>query len=64
MLGRQVLTALDEVLALHRLSGELALTVATETPDPRGARGRAARATLHVAARHARVTSGRGGSAG
>jgi len=61
MLGRQVLTALDEVLALHRLSGELALTVAAEPPDPRGVRGRAARAALHVAAHHARVTSGRGG---
>jgi hypothetical protein len=61
MLGRQVLTALDEVLALHRLSGELALTVAAEPQDPRGVRGRAARAALHVAAHHARVTLGRGG---
>ena len=64
MLGRQVLTALDEVLELHRLSGDLALTVAAESPDPRGARGRAARATLHVAAHRARATSGRGGGAG
>jgi hypothetical protein len=47
-LARQVLTALDEVLALHRLCGELALTVAA---GPAGARmrGRAALATLHVA---------------
>jgi hemerythrin len=55
LLGRQVLTALDEVLALHRLSGDLALAAATQPPDAR-ARGRAARATLHVAAHrpHAR----------
>ena len=49
MLGRQVLAALDEVLALHRLSGGLALTVATQAPAAR-ARGRAAQATSHVAA--------------
>lgn len=49
ILGRQVLAALDEVLALHRLSGDLALTVAAQPADAR-ARGRAARATLHVAA--------------
>jgi hypothetical protein len=61
MLGRQVLTALDEVLALHRLSGELALTVAVEPPDPRGARGRAASATQHVAGHRARGTPGRHG---
>jgi hypothetical protein len=55
MLGRQLLTALDGVLALHRLSGNLALTVAAQPADAR-ARGRAARATLHVAAHrpHAR----------
>ena len=64
VLGRQVLAALDEVLELHRLSGDLALTVAAEPPDPRGARGRAARTTLHVAAHRARVTSGRGGGGG
>jgi hypothetical protein len=61
MLGRQLLTALDEVLALHRLSGELALTVAAEPLDPRGVRGRAARAALHVAAHRVPVRSGRGG---
>ena len=47
-LGRQVLTALDEVLALHRLSDELALTVAARPAGAR-TRGRAALATLHVA---------------
>jgi hypothetical protein len=61
MLGRQVLTALDEVLALHRLSGELALTVAAEPQDPRGVRGRAARAARHGGAHQARGTQGRGG---
>jgi hemerythrin len=48
MLGRQVLAALGEVLALHRLKGDLALTVAAQPADAR-VRGRAARATLHVA---------------
>jgi hemerythrin len=48
-LGRTVLAALVDVLALHRLSGDLALTVAAQPSDVR-ARGHAARATLHVAA--------------
>ena len=50
LLGRQVLSALADVLDLHRLSGELALTVAAHSAEPR-VRGHAARATLHVAAR-------------
>lgn len=50
MLGRQVLCALVDVLALHRLSGDLALAVAARPAEAR-ARGHAARATLHVAAR-------------
>jgi hemerythrin len=50
VLGRQVLAALVGVLDLHRLSGDLALTVAARPVDAR-LRGRAARATLHVAAR-------------
>jgi hemerythrin len=50
MLGRQVLSALAGVLDLHRLSGELALTVAAQPSEVR-ARGRAARATWHVATR-------------
>ncbi|MFL6632319.1 MAG: bacteriohemerythrin [Massilia sp.] len=50
MLGRQVLAALASVLDLHRLSGDLALTVAARPADAR-LRGRAARATLHVATR-------------
>jgi len=50
VLGRQVLSALVDVLDLHRLSGDLALTVAAHPADAR-ARGHAARATLHVAAR-------------
>jgi hemerythrin len=50
MLGRQVLAALVDVLELHRLSGDLALTVAAQPAEPR-ARGHAARATLHVASR-------------
>jgi len=49
MLGRQVLSALVDVLDLHRLSGDLAITVAAHPSDTR-ARGHAARATLHVAA--------------
>jgi hemerythrin len=48
VLGRQVLAALDDVLALHRLSADLALAVAPPAADVR-ARGHAARATLHVA---------------
>jgi hemerythrin len=47
-LGRQVLAALDDVLALHRLSADLALAVAPPAADVR-ARGHAARGTLHVA---------------
>jgi hypothetical protein len=47
-LGRQVLAALEDVLALHRLSADLALAVAPPAADVR-ARGHAARATLHVA---------------
>lgn len=54
VLGRQMLAAVADVLALHRIKGDLALTVATEPLDPRGVRGRAARATLHVATHHAR----------
>jgi hemerythrin len=50
MLGREVLAALAGVLDLHRLSGDLALTVAAHATDAH-ARGRAARATLHVATR-------------
>jgi hemerythrin len=50
MLGRTVLAALVDVLDLHRLSGDLALTVAAH-PAEAHARGRAARVTLHVAAR-------------
>jgi hemerythrin len=50
MLGRQVLAALVDVLDLHRLSGDLALTVAAH-PNGARARGHAARATLHVATR-------------
>lgn len=47
-LGRQVLGALREVLALHRLSSDLALAVAPQASTAR-ARGKAARATQHVA---------------
>jgi hemerythrin len=50
VLGRQVLSALVDVLDLHRLSADLALTVAAQPAGGR-ARGRAARATLHVATR-------------
>lgn len=50
MLGRQVLSALVDVLDLHRLSGEFALSVAARPAGVR-ARGRAARATWHVATR-------------
>jgi hemerythrin len=49
-LARQVLAALDDVLALHRLSADLALAVASPLASAR-ARGQAARATLHVATR-------------
>jgi hemerythrin len=47
-LARQVLAALADVLDLHRLSGDLALTVAAHPPDVH-VRGQAARGTLHVA---------------
>lgn len=46
-LGRAILAALADVLALHRLSDELALIVAAR-PGGSRIRGRAARATLHV----------------
>jgi hemerythrin len=48
-LGRQVLSALRDVLAVHRLNTDLALASA---PPPSHARlhGKAARATLHVTA--------------
>jgi len=62
-LGREVLCALAGVLDLHRLNADLALALAAGPADPR-ARGRAARATQHVAARTAHVTSGRGGGGG
>jgi hemerythrin len=50
-LGRQLVNALREVLALHRLNTDLALAVALPVPARMGtrARGRAARTTLHVA---------------
>jgi hemerythrin len=51
-LGRQVLGALEDVLALHRLSADLALAAAPPQVDAR-ARGHAARTSLHVA-RHRR----------
>ena len=60
-LGREVLGALAGVLGLHRLSGDLALALAAGPGDAR-ARGRAARATQHVAPRAAHVASGRGGA--
>ncbi len=49
-LGREVLAALTSVLELHRLSADLALTVAAQPAEAR-AHGHAARATLHVASR-------------
>jgi len=55
-LGRQLVAALRQVLALHRLSADLALalTVPTAASSPAGrARGRAARTTQHVAGRRA-----------
>lgn len=51
-LGRQLVAALREVLALHRLSTDLALSLTIPSPgagSPGRARGRAARTTLHVA---------------
>jgi hemerythrin len=50
-LGRQVLAALADVLDLHRLSGDLALATVAHPSDVH-TRGRAARATLHVATHH------------
>lgn len=50
-LGRQLVAALREVLALHRLSADLALSLTVPTTaagTPGRARGRAARTTLHV----------------
>lgn len=46
-LGRQVAAALRDVIALHRLSTDLALAVAPHTTRPH-AHGQAARTTLHV----------------
>ena len=49
-LGRQVLEALRDVLALHRLSSDLALAMAPQAQHmPARAHGKAARATQHVA---------------
>lgn len=48
-LGRQVLGALRDVMAMHRLSADLAAAVATHPSTPR-LHGQAARATLHVGA--------------
>jgi hemerythrin len=51
-LGRQLVEALREVLALHRLNTDLALALslpATATRMGARVRGRAARTTLHVA---------------
>ena len=48
--GRAILAALADVLALHRLSDELALILAAR-PGGSRLRGRAARATLHVPTR-------------
>lgn len=51
-LGRQLVAALREVLAMHRLNADLVLSLsaasAPATPQAH-ARGRAARTTLHVA---------------
>jgi len=49
-LAREVITALLEVLALHRLSAGLALAMAVHEPSQR-VRGSAARVTLRVGAR-------------
>jgi len=49
-LGREVVTALLDVLALHRLSTDLALAVAVHEP-PQRVRGSAARMTLRVGVR-------------
>lgn len=47
-LGRQVLAALRDVLAVHRLNTDLALASAPP-PTHASLRGKAARATLHIA---------------
>src|SRR5438067_5208439 len=55
-LGRQLVAALRDVLALHRLSADLALSLSVPAAPARAqgrARGRAARTTLHVAVRRA-----------
>jgi len=51
-LGRQLVAALRDVLELHRLNADLALAVGAAAGTRMGARarGRAARATQHVAA--------------
>lgn len=52
-LGRQLVAALRDVLALHRLSADLALAIGQPAAGVRGqvrVRGRAARATQHVPA--------------
>jgi len=62
-LGRRMLDALAGVLDLHRLSADLALALAVGPGDAH-ARGRAARATQHVAARGVHAVSGRSGAGG
>jgi len=55
-LGRQLVAALRQVLALHRLSADLALSLsvpAAASSQAGRARGRAARTTQHVAPRRA-----------
>ena len=53
-LARQMVAALCDVLALHRLNADLALVLSVPSSSPQARqRGRAARATLHVAARRA-----------
>ena len=55
-LGRQLVAALRDVLALHRLSADLALSLsvpAAASSLAGRARGRAARTTQHVAGRRA-----------
>ncbi|WP_296952636.1 hypothetical protein [uncultured Massilia sp.] len=53
-LGRQVLAALRDVMALHRLTADLAAATAPH-PSAMRVHGRAARATLHVAAHRRHV---------
>ncbi len=54
VLGRQVLAALRDVLVLHRLSTDLAAATAPH-PSALQVHGKAARATLHVAAHRRHV---------